>query len=109
VDDDHDAVAVMAMLLEGRGFTVAAAYNGQEALAYFENGGDACLVVLDLLMPVMTGMEFLAERRRRPRLAGTPVIVLTATDAHVRHSGQIVLHKPVDSEALFRQIDALCA
>jgi CheY-like chemotaxis protein len=109
VDDDHDSIDMMRMLLEEHGYAVEAAYNGREALAFFEGGGQASLVVLDQLMPVMTGMEFLVERARRPVIARVPVIIVTATDLHQGMAELVVLRKPIDSDALIREIDVLCS
>jgi CheY-like chemotaxis protein len=55
--------------------------NGEEALEYLENGKleTPCLVLLDLNMPRMNGIEFLKEARKKNLLPRTPVIVLTTS------------------------------
>ena len=108
VDDDPDCVDALRYLLEDRGYRVHTAQNGLEALQYFEAGGRPCIVILDVMMPVMDGLEFLDRRRVDPVLAATPVIVLTATDARLSASEEVVLRKPVDFSALIEQIEAAC-
>jgi CheY-like chemotaxis protein len=109
VDDDPDCLDALRFLLEDRGYRVHVAQNGQEALAHFEAGGRADVIVLDLLMPVMDGLEFLDRRRANPVLARTPVIVLTATDARLASRDDIVLRKPVDFGHLMEMIESYCA
>ena len=108
VDDDPDCVDALRYLLEDRGYHVDVAENGLKALEHFDAGGRPCVVVLDLLMPVMDGLEFLSRRRANPILAATPVIVLTATDARLTSSEEVVLRKPVDFEVLIEKIEGAC-
>jgi len=108
VDDDTDCVDALRYLLEDQGYQVKVAHNGLQALQYFESGGRPCVVVLDLLMPVMDGLEFLDRRRGHPVLAETPVIVLTATDARLQSREDIVLRKPVDFGVLVEKIEGAC-
>lgn len=58
VEDDKDLNQAYQMILEQDGHDVAAAYNGEEALAAAE-GKEPALILLDLLMPIMGGLEFL--------------------------------------------------
>lgn len=106
VDDDPDCVEALRYLLEDQGYDVHVAHNGQEALEHFESGGRPDVVILDLLMPVMDGLEFLNRRRQDPVLAGTPVIVLTASDARLASRDDVVLRKPVDFGQLMDTIES---
>jgi CheY-like chemotaxis protein len=108
VDDDPDCVDALRYLLDDRGYRVGVARNGLEALQYFEAGGRPCLVILDLMMPVMDGLEFLDRRRGDAMIAATPVIVLTATDARLGARDDVVLRKPVDYSVLIDAIEAAC-
>lgn len=105
VDDDPDCSETLRHLLEDRGYHVDVAQNGQQALEHFQSGGRPCIVILDLLMPVMGGMEFLSRRQRDPVLSGTPVIVVTATDNRLESPDQVVLQKPVDFALLVEKIE----
>jgi DNA-binding NtrC family response regulator len=77
VDDDPTQRRLIQAVLDREGFQVVHAENGQQALDRLQHGGGADVVLLDLVMPGMSGIETLKEART----AGirTPVVVLTAT------------------------------
>jgi signal transduction histidine kinase/CheY-like chemotaxis protein len=79
VEDDIETREVMARTLEKAGWTVSEAGNGQEALDMM-SGLNPRLILLDLMMPVMDGFDFLTAMRARPEWRHIPVIVLTAKD-----------------------------
>lgn len=78
VDDDSQVRAVLQALLEGLHYRVLAACNGTEALAVYERHGNAiALVLTDLEMPEMGGVELCrALRQRHPRVK---ILVITAS------------------------------
>ncbi len=78
VDDKEENLYYLKTLLEGHGYAVAAASNGEEALALAREKPPA-LVVSDLLMPVMDGYTLLRHWRADPLLQGIPFAVYTAT------------------------------
>jgi PAS domain S-box-containing protein len=80
VDDDADVRALVRKTIEECGVEVAEAQNGAEALDWLAANPAPSLVLLDLMMPVMDGMDFLQRVRGRTELADLPVIVLTAKD-----------------------------
>lgn len=108
VDDDLDILEALGAILEAHGYAVVMAQNGREALDRFHAGDPPCVIILDLLMPVMSGSEFLAERRDDARLAKTPVVVVTATDTRPMSGADAVLRKPVDLALLLEKIAAAC-
>jgi len=75
VDDEIDFVEVLAERLKRRGFTVTTAFNGQEALGTIEEGRGPDVVVLDVVMPGLGGIETLREIKKRSPL--TEVVMLT--------------------------------
>ena len=79
VEDDLNAREMMRRLLVGEGWGVSVAANGREALDRL-TAESTNLILLDLMMPEMDGFEFLAEFRKNPKFASTPVIVVTAAD-----------------------------
>ncbi|HHJ15235.1 MAG TPA: response regulator [Gammaproteobacteria bacterium] len=79
VEDDAATRNVMQRSLDKTGWQVAEATNGKEALEQLERARPD-LVLLDLMMPVMDGFDFLLEMRTRPEWQDIPVIVLTAKD-----------------------------
>jgi PAS domain S-box-containing protein len=78
VDDDADLRRRLRGLLEKDGWTVAEAADGREAIDQLATRPS--LVLLDLLMPVMDGFEFLEEFRQREEYRSVPVVVLSAKD-----------------------------
>ena len=77
VDDDPTQRRLIQAVLERDGFVVAQAENGGEAVDRLTKGAGADVVILDLVMPGLSGMETLAELRAAG--STTPVIVLTAS------------------------------
>ena len=81
VDDDFDSSAAIARVLSGRGHTVRHVPDGREALAELL-GKLPDVVVLDLKMPVMSGVDFLDVLRSYLRFSALPVVLLTAFHQH---------------------------
>jgi CheY-like chemotaxis protein/anti-sigma regulatory factor (Ser/Thr protein kinase) len=79
VEDDADTRDVMTRILEKAGWEVTKAGNGREAL-HLLAGIRPALILLDLMMPVMDGFDFLLEMRTHAEWQDIPVIVLTAKD-----------------------------
>ena len=79
VEDDIETREIMARTLDKAGWAVSEAGNGQEALDSMADLQPR-LILLDLMMPVMDGFDFLTELRARPEWQHIPVIVITAKD-----------------------------
>ena len=77
VDDNQDNVRLLCHILGARGFEVEPAYNGLEALAAIERRRPD-VVLLDVMMPEMDGMEVLDRIKANPQHAHIPVILVTA-------------------------------
>ncbi len=99
--------------LADEGYRSQGAANGKEALDRLRDGGPLpCLVLLDMMMPVMDGRAFRAEQLRDSRLSGIPVIVITAhADIHaverdLETTG--ALRKPLSLEELFKAVELRC-
>jgi two-component system chemotaxis response regulator CheY len=109
VDDDEPVRDVMREVLEERGYLVACASNGQEALRMLQHDPRPRLILLDLMMPVMNGWELLRELRQRAELAGIPVVVLSALGRAGAPSGVPSMAKPLNTEALVRLVEEYAA
>jgi CheY-like chemotaxis protein len=120
VDDDPLTRRGLTMALEGAGYSVRQAAHGLEALQMLQDPPRPDLIVLDMVMPVMNGWEFIGRQRQDPLLAAIPVIVFTAAyEAVPRAAAALqvakVLPKPVDCfetlaaiSELFETIDETC-
>jgi two-component system, chemotaxis family, chemotaxis protein CheY len=105
VDDDPNLLEVTSFVLESEGMAVETAKNGEEALASLRAGRLPVLVLLDLMMPVMNGWEFLDEVAKDPSLEVIPVVVLTAIERAQVPGTVEVLRKPMDLTALLRVVE----
>ena len=110
VEDDVDILRALVQVLEDEGYAVRTAGNGQIALDTLRAPGAQrpCVILLDLMMPVMDGWAFRAEQLRDATLAQIPVIVLTA-DGSAAHKGYLmdgarVLKKPIDLDTLLNAL-----
>lgn len=83
-DDDIDVMNLRRAFARGNiDNTIFVASNGFEALEMLRSGmvpGERRLLLLDLNMPKMNGIEFLSELRADPKLSATPVVMLTTSD-----------------------------
>lgn len=114
-EDDPDVREVLSDALQLEGYHVDAVTNGQEALDFLEeldahHHSEDVLVLLDLMMPVKSGWEFLEEKKATPSLTRHPVVVLSAIAAEesVRLENlkaSETLKKPVDLETLLSTIE----
>ncbi len=107
VEDDPDVQKALSQILEFEGFKVYVANNGKEALTVAQNDTCPCLILLDLMMPVMSGWEFRQEQLRDPELAGIPVVVVTAFEESI--DGTELLRKPFLVEDVLDAVQRLAA
>jgi CheY-like chemotaxis protein len=113
VEDDEDLRSAVGHVLEEEGCTVRAAGNGADALTLLERDGHPCLILLDLMMPVMNGWQFLEKKKTEDRLAEIPVVVMSA---YVDMPGfaaphlpvKATLKKPLQLDNLLETIDRCC-
>ena len=107
VEDDTSIRQILTLVLEDAGFTVEAAKNGKEALHHLRTQPPPLVVLLDLMMPIMDGWEFLAIRRDDERLARIPTVVMSAS---IIDSGALndtpILRKPFDTALLIETLNA---
>ena len=94
VDDDAMIRETMQLLIEDAGYEVVTAADGMEGIDAMR-AHRPCLVVLDLMMPLMTGWQVLAAMKADVRLAEIPVCVVSAFPKHAPLEATTVLPKPV--------------
>lgn len=114
VDDAPDIRLILTVALTDVGYQVASAANGQEALVLLRDAAERpCVIVLDLMMPIMDGWTFLAEQQADEALAAIPVIILTAApttlEAAQARGARAVLQKPVDLATVRALVAQYCS
>ena len=105
-------VEALRLLLEGAGHRVATAENGREALNRLREAEPCCVILLDIMMPVMNGYEFREEQLKDPKLAEIPVIVVTA-DGRARERARqlgsdLFFQKPLSPPDLLSAVRRFC-
>lgn len=111
VDDDADMRTIVTHLLEFNGWNTVAASDGIEGLAQLHKHRPS-LIVLDLLMPRMDGVQFRAAQRKLtdPRLATTPCVVVSAVSDAPAYKSKLnaadVLTKPFHADRLLKAVES---
>ena len=114
VEDDVDTSEAIAQVLEDRDYRPLRAPNGAAALDELRSAERApCVILLDMMMPVMDGREFRAQQREDPSLRGIPVVVLSAHADAAAYACQMdaegYLRKPIDLRTLVETVERFCA
>jgi CheY-like chemotaxis protein len=109
LEDDNDSAQMMKDIIEDQGYTAICVANGREGLAVLEKERPR-LMLIDVFMPVMNGVEFLRAVRSNPRLTDIPRVIMTAAnDRMIGVKEDVsVLYKPVDFEGLKRILHKYC-
>lgn len=114
IEDEPDLRETLKDLLEIEGFEAATAENGRAGLEKLRETGPPCLIVLDLMMPVMNGWQFLEMLKTQypDTFAAVPVVVLSAAadlTAVAQQYGCQVMKKPARIAELLQLVRAHCA
>jgi two-component system chemotaxis response regulator CheY len=108
VEDDEDVREAVATILMDEGYLVVTASHGREALDVLTSGARPCLVLLDLMMPIMDGWQVLEEMQQHAAMATIPVIVLSASRDLGPPAPNVLryLKKPIGLDVLLREVEA---
>jgi CheY-like chemotaxis protein len=109
VDDDEGIRETMQFALEMRGYRAVTAVNGKDGLERLPHIPRPCLILLDLMMPVMDGRDFVRALERDPALKDIPVVVVTAF-GELSESIDVrsVIAKPVPLKVLYETVQQYC-
>ena len=107
VEDNDDVRDMMSVALQLAGIAVLTARHGREALDILDSSDPPCLILLDLMMPVMDGWQFRDALNSDPRRARIPVVVVSAMaeDLAAGLGATAFLPKPVDIDQM---LDVVC-
>jgi CheY-like chemotaxis protein len=112
IEDDRDSREMLCTWLQQHGYATIAAADGRDALQKMEQAPEVSLILLDLMMPGMSGWQFRASQRSNRRFRHVPVVVMTA---HANPAGESewldpegVLLKPLDLQAVLGIASRCC-
>jgi len=104
VDDDAEVRDLLRVALSGDGYHVAAVSNGRDALHHLRSHAETCIIVLDLILPLMDGAQFRTAQLRDRSLSWIPVVVMSAAvdgDRRARELGaRRFVPKPIDIDEM---------
>ncbi len=111
VEDDYDVREALVETLRDRDYVVQSAADGEQALKVLRDGFRPGLILLDLMMPRMSGSEFRMVQMRDPELSSMPVVLLSA-DGRMEEKAQALkvdgaVRKPIDLDELFAVIERI--
>jgi CheY-like chemotaxis protein len=112
VDDDADIRDSIGDILELRGYDVSRAANGREALDRLRRGPRPCVILLDLMMPVLNGWEFREQQRGDAALAEVPVVIISGDGSTDQKAASVgvseYLRKPLELSAILDVVRRHC-
>jgi CheY-like chemotaxis protein len=112
VEDDPSTRDAMALALQLQGYKVVTAADGQAALDHLRDDGRPCVILLDLMMPVLDGWAFRQRQQQDPHLAAIPVVVVSADGSVPQKAAALgaadYLQKPVDVDELVAAVRRHC-
>lgn len=113
VDDEPGDRFLLKTMLKRSGFAIVEAHDGIDAMTKLQGAWDFDVVLLDLMMPRMSGLEVLTRMRETVRTAGMPVIVITASDDPddrrklLAAGADDYLRKPIDPARVAERVRAV--
>ncbi|MBA1242376.1 MULTISPECIES: response regulator [Pseudomonas] len=107
VDDEYLIADILGFALEDEGYMVVKAGNGRKALEVLDRERPS-LVITDFMMPVMDGLEFAREVRKRPLFASLPLFLMSGAQGSIGRASPdlfaVVFDKPFDIEQVIREV-----
>jgi len=113
VDDDPDICQLLVMFLGCAGFDVRTACDGRDALHQLASAGTVpAVILLDLMMPIMDGIEFRSHQRRDIRFRDIPIVCLSARHDARQTASRLglseFLAKPFELDAVVAAVSRHC-
>lgn len=113
VEDDEAIADMLSIALEDEGYHFTCVRNGGDALQWLQ-GADLLpnVILLDLMMPIMNGLQFRSAQKQDWRISHIPVVFLSATNnqellRQVADEGSTLLAKPIDFTALWHTLQTI--
>ncbi len=108
IEDDPDTRGSLYQLLTHEGYSVLTADDGQQAFDLLERGIRPSLIMIDLMLPRVSGFDLIRHLRTDPELRLIPTVVITAlAKDNVNVIADVVFHKPLEYEPLLASVRTL--
>jgi CheY-like chemotaxis protein len=111
VDDDADVRELLRIALETEGYKVGCVADGRDALNYLRSHADTCLILLDLMLPVMDGRHFRTVQIQDRSLAWIPIVLMSGAPDPERSARELgarrVVRKPLDLDEVKRALSSI--
>jgi CheY-like chemotaxis protein len=111
VDDDADVRELVRIALETEGYTVGCVADGRDALNYLRSHADTCLILLDLMLPVMDGRHFRTVQLQDRSLAWIPIVLMSGAPDPERPARELgarrVVRKPLDLDEVKQALSSI--
>jgi CheY-like chemotaxis protein len=109
IEDDHDTRVSLRRMLEAEGYFVFSATNGRQGLETLQRIKPPCLILLDVVMPLMNGEEFMRAVDTDLALHIIPVVLVSAfPDQAKKLVAKAFVQKPIDLKALLATVEKYC-
>ncbi|MCY1004285.1 response regulator [Nannocystis pusilla] len=110
IEDDSEIRGITAVLLRREGYIVEEARSGDEALTFLRRSDrDPCLILIDLMMPILGDWDVVDVLREEDRILALPVVVLSAAHPDKAPSGVAgFVRKPIDFDLLLGLVRRYC-
>lgn len=110
IEDEKSIQDILKLALEMEGFKVYTADNGKQAMGILPQMKRPCLILLDLMMPVMNGWEFAEEISKDSNLSTIPIVLITAYGDRAKQvAAKGILKKPIDLDSLLKIVNQWCS
>jgi CheY-like chemotaxis protein len=109
VDDDEAIRESLELVLQDDNHRTAAAADGRAALEWLRHNRPPCLILLDLMMPIVDGWQVIESLRQDERLAHVPIVVITAFSRNLGNAAKLpILRKPIELRDLLKVTNSEC-
>lgn len=112
VEDDEDIRNDLAEILKDEGHRVVTVPNGLEAMKYLQAATPPCIIILDLMMPIMDGWQLRLEMLKSTFLAKIPLVVLSGAGDLQREAAALgavgYINKPFKLDVLLNLVRQFC-
>ena len=112
IEDHHDIRESLQQWLEHKGYRTIGCSSGMDALTVLQSGESVCLILLDLMMPSVSGFQFREQQRATSSLRDIPVAVISGAPRPQEYHGNLgavaYLRKPVDPAHVLAVVQQHC-